>query len=363
LIFFYGIASVGSVYGNGLVLWIVRTTKSLQNVNNLLVANLAITDIILAALVTPFQSYAAMTQRWDMPEFMCKLCPFVQNTCVNVNVFNLILIARDRYNAVVSPLNHYQSKKKTLYLLLLIWSLALLLASPMALFYKFIWISDKALGIKPYCTTFNPTFTLTFLMNDHNTETIYNEGTKYITTKFEIYVFIVSIYQYAAPLLYLTFAYSKMSYTLSKDPILGPDQTIANKKRSIKMMISLVVVFAVCWLPWHSYQILTRFQSQNFQVYISFSIKRSLFFFCHWLAMSNGLYNPFIYALFSKNFKKEVKKRAICIICFRKETQDEEITTGPIHNIYRSSSIKLNRTKSIRSKSLTKSCESNHDSF
>ena len=52
--------------------------------------------------------------------------------------------------------------------------------------------------------------------NEHTSETIYNEGTKYITTKFEIYVFIVSIYQYAAPLLYLTFAYSKMSYTLSK---------------------------------------------------------------------------------------------------------------------------------------------------
>ena len=49
-------------------------------------------------------------------------------------------------------------------MLLLIWTLALLLASPMALFYKFIWITDKALGIKPYCTTFNPTFTLTFLM-------------------------------------------------------------------------------------------------------------------------------------------------------------------------------------------------------
>ena len=64
MIFFYGIASIGSVYGNGLVLWIVRTTKSLQNVNNLLVANLAITDIILAALVTPFQAYAAMEQRW-----------------------------------------------------------------------------------------------------------------------------------------------------------------------------------------------------------------------------------------------------------------------------------------------------------
>ena len=62
----------------------------------------------------------------------------------------------------MKPLNHYQSKKKTLYLLLLIWTMALLLASPVALFYKFIWVRDRALGIKPYCTTFNPTFTLTF---------------------------------------------------------------------------------------------------------------------------------------------------------------------------------------------------------
>ena len=36
--------------------------------------------------------------------------------------------------------------------------------------------------------------------------------------------------------------------------------------------------------------------------------------------------------LFQRNFKKEAKKRAICIICFRKETRDEEITTG--HSIY-----------------------------
>ena len=50
----------------------------------------------------------------------------------------------------------------------------------------------------------------------HNTDTFYNEGTKYITTEFEIYVFIVFIYQYAAPLLYLIFAYSRMSYSLSK---------------------------------------------------------------------------------------------------------------------------------------------------
>ena len=42
----------GSIYGNILVLWIVRTTRSLQNVNNLLVANLAGTGQLFSERVS-----------------------------------------------------------------------------------------------------------------------------------------------------------------------------------------------------------------------------------------------------------------------------------------------------------------------
>ena len=86
----------GSVYGNVLVLLIVRTTKSLRNINNLLVANLAIADIILSTVCTPFKFHSALIQRWQLPEFMCKLCPFVENVCVNLQIMNLCLIAKDR---------------------------------------------------------------------------------------------------------------------------------------------------------------------------------------------------------------------------------------------------------------------------
>ena len=57
---------------------------------------------------------------------------------------------------------------------------------------------------------------------------------------------------------------------------------------------------------------------------------KAIFFTCHWVAMSNGCYNPFVYAIFSvsyiiklrhiyklfddfqENFKKELKKKAVC---------------------------------------------------
>ena len=96
LILIYGLTIAASSYGNSLVLWIVSTTKSLQNVNNLLIANLALSDITIALLCTPFQFYAALAQKWELPEIMCKICPFVQCICVNVNTFNLVLIAQDR---------------------------------------------------------------------------------------------------------------------------------------------------------------------------------------------------------------------------------------------------------------------------
>ena len=60
------------------------------------IANLACSDIVIAIFCIPFQFYAALLQRWDLPEFMCKFCPFTQNFSVNVSIFTLVAIAKDR---------------------------------------------------------------------------------------------------------------------------------------------------------------------------------------------------------------------------------------------------------------------------
>ena len=97
LIIAYGFAISVSFVGNFLVLWIVCTTKSLQTMNNFLISSLSISHIIIAVICTPLYTYAALVQRWDLPEIMCKICPFVQNLAVNGCIFTAILIANDRY--------------------------------------------------------------------------------------------------------------------------------------------------------------------------------------------------------------------------------------------------------------------------
>ena len=87
---------MSAITGNTLVIVLVAKTKALHNAQNYLIANLALSDIIIAIVCIPLQFYAALMQRWDMPAIMCKLSPMFQTFCVNLSIFTQIAIARDR---------------------------------------------------------------------------------------------------------------------------------------------------------------------------------------------------------------------------------------------------------------------------
>lgn len=61
-------------------------------------------DYYLLIIDLIFQFQAALLQRWNLPEFMCPFCPFVQTVSVNVSVFTLTAIAVDRHRAIINPL-------------------------------------------------------------------------------------------------------------------------------------------------------------------------------------------------------------------------------------------------------------------
>lgn len=56
----------------------LATGRRMNTIINLYIGNLAIADVIIAIFCIPFQFQAAILQRWDLPDFMCKLCPFIQ---------------------------------------------------------------------------------------------------------------------------------------------------------------------------------------------------------------------------------------------------------------------------------------------
>ena len=92
----YGATTLTSIYGNGLVIWVIIKSKAMRTVNNSFIANLALSDVTIAVFCIPFQFYANLVQRWDLPGFMCRFCPFAQTFSVNVSIFTMIAIAYDR---------------------------------------------------------------------------------------------------------------------------------------------------------------------------------------------------------------------------------------------------------------------------
>ncbi|KAG8221949.1 hypothetical protein J437_LFUL007790 [Ladona fulva] len=61
------------------------------------------------------------------------------------------------------------------------------------------------------------------------------------------------------------------------------------------MLFIVVALFAVCWLPLQSYNVLQAvFPSINEYTYINI-----IWFCCDWLAMSNSCCNPIIYGIYS----------------------------------------------------------------
>ena len=54
------------------------TGRRMRTVINIYIGNLALADCIIAVFCIPFQFQAALLQKWNLPFFMCKLCPFVQ---------------------------------------------------------------------------------------------------------------------------------------------------------------------------------------------------------------------------------------------------------------------------------------------
>ncbi|XP_048510922.1 RYamide receptor isoform X2 [Athalia rosae] len=288
----YGSISVLAVVGNALVMWIVATSRRMQSVTNCFIANLALADIVIGLFAIPFQFQAALLQRWNLPYFMCAFCPFVQVLSVNVSVFTLTAIAVDRHRAILKPLSARPSKLRAKIIIAGIWLLGGALAAPMAAALRVVMEPESAgagrFRLKPFCRNEN--------MSDKS---------------MLMYRALLGILQYLTPLAVISFVYARMALRLwgSRAPGNAQDSRDANlmknKKKVIKMLVIVVALFAVCWLPLQTYNVLQyTYPEINEYRYINI-----IWFCCDWLAMSNSCYNPFIYGIYNEKFKREFQQR------------------------------------------------------
>ncbi|XP_070543941.1 neuromedin-K receptor-like [Ptychodera flava] len=319
LSFLYGIISFLSIFGNALVIFVIVRNKKMRTITNAFLINLAVADIILGFFAIPFQFAPALLQRWPFGSFMCPFVPFVKNTSVFVSIGTLTVISIDRYFAICHPLRKRMTPMIAGITVVIIWINGISTAMPLLLHSSVYEFTDyDGISTRRVCYV-GP-------MED-DTQRGY--------AIYHVYVFIAS---YAVPLAVISIAYSLIGHRIWFQKTPGEsnearDEAIAkNKRKIIKMVMALVLLFAVCWLPLQMYDLLKVVHSK-----ILWYRNMNIIWFCfNWLAMSNSAFNPFVYGLINDNFKREFAK----VFKLQKNTgkvgpiinRPENLNQGPANN-------------------------------
>ena len=227
-----------SLNGNIMTVFIVLAKPYMRSVTNCLIANMTIADLLMTFSAMPYSAaYTYVKSRWFggiMGMITCKILQFSVALSVAASVLTLVVIALDRFFAVVYPFKRASVIRKIWVVSTVIWVLSGLSMSPYLYYYKLLLLQD---GYYHCSVSWEP------LANSWEASRIYFS-----------FLFIAL---YLIPLLIIAFFYGIVSFKLWIRRIPG-NPSAANlrhaelsKRRTIKMLIIIVIVFSLCWLPAH----------------------------------------------------------------------------------------------------------------
>lgn len=285
LIIAYTFLIVIALFGNGLVCHVIFSRRRMRTVTNIFIANLAGSDLLLIVLNVPLNIAKTMMNEWLLGNALCRIMNMSLITSVYASTFTLTVIALDRQRVLLYPLRPRILKSGGLIVVAVIWIVSIMLALPYGIYSQtkeVDFIVEKVVR----CAAFYPSET------------------------FEQFLTVFTILlQYAVPLTVIAITYGRIVRRIWERTDVGAVTAYQHacrskhKKKSIKMLMLVVIVFAICWMPLNLYHILTDLHPDT----ETFHPDTTTFFVCHWIAISSTCYNPFIYCWLNEAFRAEIR--------------------------------------------------------
>ncbi|XP_043925640.1 neuropeptide Y receptor type 2-like [Protopterus annectens] len=279
LIAAYSMIIVLGFIGNSLVIYMILKYKNMRTVTNFFIANLALADLMVNTLCMPFTLVYTLLDEWKFGAVLCHLVPYAQALSVHVSILTLTVIALDRYRCIVFHMDSRISKKLSFIIITLTWITAAIFAGPLAIFREYRYEEIPSINLKiAVCSEKWP--------SGNN-----RDGT--------IYSLSVLVLQYILPLSIISYAYSKIWFKLKNH--ISPctrSESHYRRRKTTKMLVMVVVVFAVSWLPFHVFQIAT-----DLDLVFSFKDYKLFYSIFHVIAMCSTFANPLLYGWMNKNYR------------------------------------------------------------
>ena len=282
---------VVSLAGNSLIIMLVYKTPNLRKPINYFIANMAFSDLLYPLFSCPWLLSSLYTP-WiiggQLGQALCKLIVFFGDVSAVVSIQNLILIAVDRFGAVVFPLHSPLIRSKWCpFFILATWVVAVAVSSPYLFAMKLLDNSGKM-----YCTL--------------RWKEAFGETSSHPHFKLVIYILLTYI-----PVLLLIIMYSIIFIKLKTQVHPGEHSSNIEQQRQrrnrnvLHMSIAIISVFVFYWLPFITNILIDNYQSS----FIYFSCSFWLYYHVtSYVAAANCAFNPIICFAFSSNYRFGLKR-------------------------------------------------------
>lgn len=277
------------LFGNCLVIYVVTMFSKMKTVTNTYILNLAIADVLFLISI-PFLITTSLYGSWMFGFFMCKLYFLLVSINSFTGVFTLTVMSADRYLAVCHPLKSMamRTPKVALLIIICIWITSILIMLPVLMY-----------------TTTVPS------QRDSRLETCamaWPEDQPLSPDK--AFIWYNFLFSYAIPCSLISFFYIGVVMRLrASGPVKKSLEKKKSQKRVTRMVLSIIMVYIICWLPYWVFQLdlavrvqkpptlwrIVMFQAFNLMTY------------------ANSMLNPLLYNFLSDNFRKSFAKAFKCV--------------------------------------------------
>ncbi|XP_037619295.1 neuropeptide Y receptor type 2 [Sebastes umbrosus] len=278
LILAYSTIILFGVIGNSLVIYVVFKFKNLRTVTNFFIVNLAVADLLVNTLCLPFTLVYTLYGEWKFGQVLCFMLPCSQGMAVHVSTITMNVIALDRHRSIVYLMETKMSKDMCAVVILITWAVSALLASPLAIFREY--------G--------------TFDISPDESIQVCTEKWPESRMNGSIYSISALLIQYGLPLVINCVAYIRIWNKMKTHMIYGGrNDRHQRRQKTTKMLLTMVVVFAVSWLPFHAFQLAVDIDS----TVLYMKDFKLLFTVFHIVAMCSTFVNPILYGWMNNNYR------------------------------------------------------------
>ncbi|CAH1781918.1 unnamed protein product [Owenia fusiformis] len=273
---------LGTVIGNTLVCVAVGKVKKLRKqLHNTLLVSLAVSDLLVAVCVMPLALINELMGVWIFGVVICDIYTLLDVLLCTASILNLCAISLDRYFLVEHPFWYgpKRTKKTIRWIITVTWALSILISIPPI----FGWKSDadRALIEHGVC-----------LISQDLGYQVYATGVAFYLPLIIMLTVYIRIYIIADKI------------CSNKSVVTKTDKT--NMKR-IKTLGVIMGTFIVCWLPFFICAVIRAFCECP-----QTCIPRWVNGFVQWLGYLNSLFNPVIYVICNREFRKPFKELLSC---------------------------------------------------